>query len=118
MLSVMNMKVFRTRTEATLPIVMLAALFGFVSPATASPVAVESESEVVIEEGVPGGAITSAVKVNAEVIAIDHFNRNVTLLRPDGETVTVNVGSEAVNFNKVMFRTTEMVVIEIDVVEP
>lgn len=97
---VSNKELLKNKPRTGLLTAVLAASLGFVSIGLAAP-SVEGESEVAIEEGVPGGVITNAVKVTAEVVAVDHFNRNATLLRPDGETVTVNVGPEAVNFHKV-----------------
>lgn len=55
-----------------------------------------------IEEGVPGGAVVSTLQVTAEVVAIDHFNRSASLLRPDGETVTIKVGPEAMHFEEIV----------------
>jgi hypothetical protein len=78
----------------------LLALFGFMPLGMAQPVA-DGESTVAIEEGVPGGVVTNTIEIRAEVVDIDYFNRSATLLRPDGEKVTVTVGPEAVNFEDV-----------------
>lgn len=53
------------------------------------------------DEGVPGGVIAETMEINARVIAIDHFNREATLMGTDGNEVTVKVGPEAVNFDKI-----------------
>ena len=53
------------------------------------------------KEGVPGGVMVDTVTVSAEVTAIDAVNRTATLQEPDGETFTVTVGPEAVNFDQV-----------------
>lgn len=59
------------------------------------------ESFAAYEEGVPGGVIANTVEMNARVTAIDHFNREATLMRSDGKEVTVKVGPEAVNFDNI-----------------
>jgi len=59
------------------------------------------EGVVAYEEGVPGGIMANAMEINARVIAIDHFNREATLMGPDGKEITVKVGPEAVNFDKI-----------------
>ena len=76
----------------------IAALLGFMPCAMAA----EGQSVVEIEEGVPGGVATTTLEVSAEVVAVDYFNRHATLLKPDGETITVNVGPEAVNFEQIV----------------
>ena len=53
------------------------------------------------DEGVPGGVIAKTMEINARVTAIDHFNREATLMGSDGNEVTVKVGPEAVNFDKI-----------------
>lgn len=79
----------------------LAALLGFAVPGMAEPT-IEAEAAVAYEEGVPGGVVANAVQVVVEVVAIDHVNRTATILRPDGETVTMTVGPEAVHFDEVV----------------
>ena len=97
------MAVFRAGHPAEVRIltVVLAALLGFM-PCAMAAAAAEDRSVVEIEEGVPGGVVVTTLEVSAEVVTIDYFNRNVTLRKPDGETITVNVGPEAVNFDQVV----------------
>lgn len=59
------------------------------------------ESFAAYDEGVPGGVIANKMVINARVTAIDHFNREATLMGSDGKEVTVKVGPEAVNFDKI-----------------
>lgn len=59
------------------------------------------ESSSTFKEGVPGGVIVDTVKVSAKVTAIEAANRKVTLLGPNGDTLTVKVGPEAANFDQV-----------------
>jgi hypothetical protein len=61
----------------------------------------DSNTSTAIQEGVPGGVVVNTVDVSARVTAIDKANRKVTLLGPDGDTFTVKVGPEAVNFDQV-----------------
>jgi hypothetical protein len=61
----------------------------------------ESKSMVSYQEGVPGGVMANTMEVSARVVAIDHFNREATLLGSDGEKFRVKVGPEAVNFDQV-----------------
>ena len=69
--------------------------------AAAPPPPPTDESAVSYQEGVPGGVMVNTVEVSARVTAIDKANRKVTLLGPDGEEFTVQVGPEAVNFDQV-----------------
>ena len=46
-------------------------------------------------------ALVKTVEISARVTAIDHANRRVMLLGPNGEKKTVTVGPEAVNFDQV-----------------
>ena len=85
-----------------LPIALSFGAFFLVSCATPEPPpAAEGESTVAYEEGVPGGEMVNTVEVSARVTSIDRFDRRVTLLKSDGETVSVSVGPEAVNFDKI-----------------
>jgi hypothetical protein len=45
--------------------------------------------------------MVNTVDMSARVTAIDTAHRKVTLLGPDGDTVTVKVGPEAVNFDQI-----------------
>lgn len=58
-------------------------------------------SSAVFKEGVPGGVVVNTVDVSARVTAIDAANRKVTLLGPNGDTFTVKLGPEAVNFDQI-----------------
>ena len=69
--------------------------------AVSSPPPGDIESFQDYQEGVPGGVMAKKVTMNARITAIDHFNREVTLMGSDGKEVTVKVGPEAVNFDKV-----------------
>ncbi len=51
-------------------------------------------------EGVPGGVIVNTMKVSARITALDPSARKVTLLKPDGEKVTVKVGLYAKNYDQ------------------
>ncbi|MGD8971085.1 MAG: hypothetical protein PVG01_06725 [Desulfobacterales bacterium] len=65
------------------------------------PPPAEEASATAIQEGVPGGVFVNTVEVSARVSAIDKPNRKVTLLGSEGDTFTVKVGPEAVNFDQV-----------------
>lgn len=71
------------------------------SPAASPPLPGDIESFAAYAEGVPGGVIAKTMEINARVTAIDHFNREATLMRSDGKEITVKVGPEAVNFDKI-----------------
>ena len=100
--------------DALVLVAMVATLLSLISCSTASPPAPgksistvslpppgESKSTVAFQEGVPGGVMVNTVEVSARVAAIDHFNREVTLLESDGEKFTVKVGPDAVNFDQI-----------------
>ena len=65
------------------------------------PPSVEAASFAVYQPGVAGGVVSRTVEVSATVTAIDKVKREATLKGPDGGTVTVKVGPEAVNFDQV-----------------
>lgn len=69
--------------------------------AVAPPPPGDIESFAAYNEGVPGGVIAKTMEINARITAIDHFNREATLMGSDGNEVTVKVGPEAVNFDKI-----------------
>ena len=73
-----------------------------VPPAAPSlPPSVEAASFAVYEPGVAGSVVVKTIEVSARVTAIDKVRREATLKRPDGSTLTVKVGPEAVNFDQV-----------------
>lgn len=81
---------------------LLAVLLALTSCASISPPpSAEASSASAYKEGVPGGIIVNTLDVSARVTSIDKANRKATLLGPDGETFTVKVGPEAVNFDQV-----------------
>lgn len=71
------------------------------SSAVSPPLPGDVESFATYAEGVPGGVIANTMEIHARVTAIDHFNREATLMGSDGKEVTVKVGPEAVNFDKI-----------------
>lgn len=72
------------------------------TPSTVSPPPPgDIESFAAYDEGVPGGVMANTVTMNARVTAIDHFNREATLMGSDGKEFRVKVGPEAVNFDKI-----------------
>lgn len=70
------------------------------SPPPAPP-APTGTTATAFEEGVPGGVFVDTVEVSVKVTAIDTANRKVTLLKPDGNDVTVKVGPEVINFDQI-----------------
>jgi len=77
------------------------ALASCASTPPAPPPPPEQALVTAYEEGVPGGVAVNTTEVSARVTAIDKSARMVTLLAPDGNTFTVKVGPEAVNFDQV-----------------
>jgi hypothetical protein len=87
---------------AMVRVAAVAALFSLISCSTGSPPPPsESKSMVAYKEGVPGGVMVKTFDVSARVTAVDHFNREVTLLGSDGEKFTVKVGPDAGNFDQI-----------------
>jgi hypothetical protein len=83
-------------------VAVVAALLSLISCSTVPPPPPsEGRSTVSYKEGVPGGVMVNTLEVSARVTAIDHFNREVTLLGSDGKKFTVKVGPEAVNFDQI-----------------
>ncbi len=68
---------------------------------TATPPAPKAGGGVAYQEGVAGGTVVNTAEISARVTAIKKADREVALLAPDGETYTVTVGPEAVNFDQV-----------------
>ena len=71
-------------------------------PAPAMPASVEAASFAVYHTGVAGSVVVNTVEVSARVTAIDKQKRQATLEGPEGNTFTVKVGPEAVNFDQVV----------------
>jgi hypothetical protein len=81
---------------------MLALMLFLASCASVSaPPPPEASSTSTYKEGVPGGVYVRTVEMSARVVAIDHFNREATLLESEGKQFTVKVGPEAVNFDQI-----------------
>jgi hypothetical protein len=78
-----------------------AALLTITACSTTPPPPPEGETSVEFTEGVPGGIIVNTVEASARVTAVDTAKRKLTLQGPDGDTFTVKVGPEAVNFNQI-----------------
>jgi hypothetical protein len=90
------------RKKSWVLLTVSAALLFLVSCASVSaPPPPEESAMSTYQEGVPGGAMVNTVEMSARVTAIDHFNREATLLGSDGEEVTVKVGPEAVHFDQI-----------------
>ena len=68
---------------------------------TAPPPPAEESTAMVTEEGVPGGVFVNTLEVSAIITDIDTVDRELTLLKPDGEEITVTVGPAAVNFSQI-----------------
>jgi hypothetical protein len=90
------------RKNAMAVLTVLALLLFLASCTTVSaPPPPEASTTSTYQEGVPGGVMVNTVEMSARVTAIDHFNREATLLGSDGEEVTVKVGPEAVHFDQI-----------------
>lgn len=68
---------------------------------TTPPPGPTASSSMAFAKGEPGGVIVDTVEVSAKVTDIDNAERNVTLMGPEGNTFTVNVGPEVVNFDQI-----------------
>jgi hypothetical protein len=68
---------------------------------TPTPPPPEGSAKISYTKGVPGGVIVQTVKMSAIVTAIDHAKRTATLQGSDGKKSNVEVGPEAINFDKV-----------------
>lgn len=69
--------------------------------AEAMPATPEVVVETAVEEGVPGGIMVATLAIDATVTAVDKTSRKMTLKGPSGESRTVKVGPEAVNFDQI-----------------
>ena len=102
----MTTKPANTRAIPAIVASHLALLFAIVFTLAACakptpPPPAEESAAVVTEEGVPGGIFVNTLEVSAKVTGIDTVDRELTLLKPNGEEITVSVGPEAVNFNQI-----------------
>jgi arylsulfatase A-like enzyme len=70
-------------------------------PVPVMPTSIEAASFAVYDPGVAGSALVNTIEVSARVTAIDKQKRQATLEGPAGNTFTVKVGPEAVNFDQV-----------------
>ena len=68
---------------------------------TSPPPPAKGAHSATFKTGVPGGVIVNTVTISARVKMIDTGNRRLMLLKPNGETVTIAVGPEAVNFDQI-----------------
>ncbi len=60
----------------------------------------EGSSTSVFQEGVPGGIFVNTVEATVQIAAIDHANRNMTLVGPDGKKADIKAGEDVVNFDQ------------------
>ena len=65
------------------------------------PLDVQVSRSNTFQQAVAGGVQTSTITLNAEVSAIDHAKRSVTLKDAQGNQQTLEVGPNAMNFNQV-----------------
>lgn len=70
-------------------------------PTPTMPASVEAASFAVYDTGVAGSAVVSMIEVSARVTAIDKQNRQATLEGLAGNSFTVKVGPETINFDQV-----------------
>lgn len=102
----MKKRPFRKKAIPTMTALSLALMGALLLHVTACstvspPPAPKAEGGVAYQEGVAGGTIVNTVEISARVTAIKKADREVTLLAPGGETYTVTVGPEAVNFDQI-----------------
>jgi len=83
-----------------IPLMLVASLNLIACTTPAPPPPASEGGAVAYAEGVPGCVVVNTVEISARVTKIDTAKRKVTLLGPDGDTVTVKVGPEAVNFDQ------------------
>ena len=65
------------------------------------PLDVQVSRSNTFQQAVAGGVQTSTITLNAEVSAIDHAKRSLTLKDAQGNQQTLEVGPNAMNFNQV-----------------
>lgn len=96
-----NQSKFSLSPKSIASLMVVALAFFGACTTTAPPPPASGEGAVGYVEGVPGGVMVNTVDISARVTAIDTATRKVTLLGPDGDTVTVKAGPEAVNFDQI-----------------
>ena len=62
---------------------------------------IDGTAMIAYVDGVPGGVLVDASEMKATVSAINKAKRKVTLVGPDGKSMTAKVGPEAINFDQV-----------------
>jgi len=90
------------------PIVLAALILSFALPAAAQKPDVKGGTVVASEPG--KAAAVRAIKVTAQVVALDKATRTVTLKGPQGNTVEVVAGDEVKNFAQI--KVGDFVVVE------
>ncbi|MEE2733354.1 MAG: hypothetical protein VYA55_21215 [Pseudomonadota bacterium] len=70
-------------------------------PEDTGPLTVDVDESVVVEPGVPGGIGSRIMTLTAEVEAINHKKRSVTLVDAEGNRQTLTVGPEVANLDQV-----------------
>jgi hypothetical protein len=68
---------------------------------TSPPPPPKGKNSTTFKAGVPGGVIVNTMTISARVKAVDTGNRRLMLMKPNGETVTIKVGPEAINFDQI-----------------
>jgi hypothetical protein len=80
----------------------------------------EGSGTFVFQEGVPGGVFVNTVEATVQIAAIDHANRNMTLVGPDGKKVDIKAGADLESFDQLQvgdrlkFTLTEEIVAFLD----
>lgn len=62
---------------------------------------IDGTSMIAYVDGVPGGVLVDSSEMKATVSAVNKAKRKVTLVGPDGKSITAKVGPEAINFDQV-----------------
>lgn len=84
-------------------LLLLTALTATISACSSQdqPLDVQVTRTDTFQQAVAGGVQTSTITLNAEVAAIDHAKRSVTLRDAQGHQQTLDVGPNVINFNQV-----------------
>lgn len=95
--------IMKTTTLNSLAMALLPIALWVTSSGTtvAQDPAADATTAVAVEEGVPGGIAVNTTTISAKVTAIDQESRELTLVGPKGNELTVTVGPEAVNFDQI-----------------
>lgn len=93
----------KTTSHKTIATALLSVAVLIMSHATtvAQAPAADAAAAVATEEGVPGGIAVKTVNISAKVTAINQADRELTLVGPEGNELTVAVGPEAINFDQI-----------------